>query len=183
MKHKEEVLELFVEWKKNLESTGRKIKVLQSDNGGEYKSDPFLKLCRDKGIVRHFTVRETPQQNRVSERMNRTLLEKVQCMLSNTGLPKNFWAEALAYACYLVNRLHSSAIGGKTPLKVWSGKAAQDYDLLRIVGCPAYYHVKEDKLDPRVKKRVFVGFKRGIKGYKIWDPEDKKFVLSRGHIR
>ena len=37
MKHKEEVLELFVEWKKNLEkSTGRKIKVLRSDNGGEY---------------------------------------------------------------------------------------------------------------------------------------------------
>jgi len=61
MKHKGEVLELFVEWKKNMEkSTGRKIKVLRSDNGGEYKSDPFLKLCRDEGIVRHFTVRETP---------------------------------------------------------------------------------------------------------------------------
>jgi len=42
-----------------------------------------------------------------------------------------------------------------------------------------HYHVKEDKLDPRVKKEVFVGFKRGIKGYKIWDPKDKKFVLSR----
>jgi len=39
----------------------RKIKVLQSDNGGKYKSDPFLKLCRDEGIDRHFTVRETPQ--------------------------------------------------------------------------------------------------------------------------
>jgi len=38
--------------------------------------------------------------------------------------------------------------------------------------------VKEDKLDPRAKKGVFVGFKRGIKGYKIWDPKDKKFVLS-----
>jgi len=40
-------------------STGRKIKVLRSDNGGEYKSDPFLNLCRDEGIDRHFTVRET----------------------------------------------------------------------------------------------------------------------------
>jgi len=97
MKHKEKVLELFVEWKKNLEkSTGRKIKVLQSDNGGEYKSDPFLKLCRDEGIDRHFTVRNTPQQNGVVERMNRTLLEKVCYMLSNAGLSKNFWAEALA---------------------------------------------------------------------------------------
>jgi len=68
MKHKGEVLKLFVEWKKNLKrSTGRKIKVLRSDNGGEYKSDPFLKLCRDEGIDRHFTVRETPQHNGVQK--------------------------------------------------------------------------------------------------------------------
>jgi len=100
-------------------------------------------------------------------------------MLSNAGLPKKFWAEALGYACHLVNRLPSSAIGGKTPLEAWSGKAAVDYDLLRVFGCPAYYHVKEDKLDPRAKKGVFVGFKRGTKGFKIWDQKDNKFILSR----
>ena len=84
MKHKRKVLKLFVEWMKNMEkSTGRKIKVLRSDNGGEYKSDSFLKLCRDEGIERHLTVRKTPQQNGVAERMNITLLEKVHCMLSN----------------------------------------------------------------------------------------------------
>ena len=76
-----------MEWKKNTEkSTRRKIKVLRSDNGGEYKSDPFPKLCHDEGIERHFTVRETPQQNGIAERINRTLLEKVRCMLSNAGL-------------------------------------------------------------------------------------------------
>ncbi|KAJ8899013.1 hypothetical protein K2173_008836 [Erythroxylum novogranatense] len=65
------------EWKKMIEmQTGRKIKTLRSDNSGEYKSDPFLEVCQDEGIVRHFTVRETPQQNGVAERMNRTLLEK-----------------------------------------------------------------------------------------------------------
>jgi len=42
-----------------------------------------------------------------------------------------------------------------------------------------YYHVKEDKLDPRAKKGVFVGFKKRVKGYKIWDPKDRKFILSR----
>ena len=39
-------------------STGRKVKVLRSDNEGEYKSDPFLKLCYDEGIDMYFTVRE-----------------------------------------------------------------------------------------------------------------------------
>jgi len=87
MKHKGKVLELFVEWKRNLEKrTRRMIKVLRSDNGGKYKSDPFLKLCHDEGIDRHFTVRETLPQNGVAERMNMTLLEKVCCMLSNAGL-------------------------------------------------------------------------------------------------
>ena len=95
---------------------------------------------------------------------------------------KNFWAKALAYACYLVNRLPSSAIEGKTPLEIWSGKTAPDYDLLRVFGCPAYYHVKKDKLDPRAKKGLFVGFKKGINGYKIWDPKDMKFFQQRCYI-
>ena len=47
-------------------------------------------FCKKEGISRHFTVRDTPQQNGVAERMNRTLLEKVRCMLSNAGLGKQF---------------------------------------------------------------------------------------------
>jgi len=66
-----------------------------------------------------------------------------------------------------LNKLSSSAIRGKTLMKVWSGEDAQHYDSLRIFRCPAYYHVKEDKLDPRAKKEVLLEFKRGVKGYKI----------------
>ena len=44
---------------------------------------------------------------------------------------------------------------------------------------PAYYLVKENKLDSKAKKGVFVGFKKGVKGYKIWDPKENKFILSR----
>ena len=76
--------------------------------------------------------------------------------ISNAGISKSFCAEALAYVCHLVNRLSSSAIGGKTPLKAWSGRVAQDYDSLRIFGCSSYYHVKEDKLDPKARKDMFV---------------------------
>ena len=109
--------------------------------------DPFLQVCQDEGIVRHFTVRDTPQQNGVAERMNRTILEKVRCMLSNAGLGKQFWAEAVTYAGHLVNRLPSSALERKTPMEVWSGKPATDYDSLHVFGTITYYHVKESKLD------------------------------------
>ena len=66
---------------------------------------------------------------------------------------KKILAEALVYACYLINRLPSSAIGCKTPLEDWLGKAAQDYDSLRVFGYPTYYHVNEDKLDPKSEER------------------------------
>jgi len=108
------------------------------------------------------------------------LLEKVQCMLFNVGISKSFWTEALAYACHLVNKLSSSAIGGKTPLEVWLEKVAQDYDLLWVFGCPTYYHVKKDKLDPRARK--IIGFKKGAKDYKIWDSKDKIYLQHRHHV-
>jgi len=53
-------------------------------------------------------------------------------------------------------------------MEVWSKKSSPDYDMVRIFGCPIYYHIKEDKLDHRVKKVVFLGFKRSVKGYKLW---------------
>ena len=100
-------------------------------------------------------------------------------MLSNAGLGKEFWAEALVYACHLVNRLPSTAIGGKTPLEKWSGKPATDYDSLHVFSSTAYYHVKESKLDPRAKKTIFMGITYGVKGYCLWCPETKKVIFSR----
>jgi len=88
-------------------------------------------------------------------------------MLSNASISKSFWAEVLAYVCYFVNWLLSSAIEGKTHLKVWSRKVTQDYGSLRIFGCLAYYHVKEDKLSSTTRKGVFVEFMKSVKGYKI----------------
>ncbi|WCJ40143.1 Transposon Ty2-LR1 Gag-Pol polyprotein [Euphorbia peplus] len=168
MKSKDKVLEVFLIWKKMVGTqTGRKIKCLRSDNGGEYRSDPFLKVCRDEGIVRHFTVRHTPQQNGVAERMNRTLLEKVRCMLSNAGLGRQFWAEAVTYACHLINRLPSSVIHDKIPLEVWHRKVALDYNSLRVFGSTACYHLKESKLDPRAKEAIFMGISSGVKGYRL----------------
>ena len=83
------------------------------------------------------------------------------------------------YASHLINGLSSTAIGGKISLKVCSGKAAQDHDLLRVFGSPAYFSVKDGKVNPRAKKFVFLGVKRNMKGYRLWDPENKKIVLSR----
>ena len=75
--------------------------------------------------------------------MNRTLLEKVRCMLSQANLGKEFGAKAVSYACQIINHLPVAANEGKSPLQVWSGSPATDYDSFHIFGCHAYYHVQE----------------------------------------
>ncbi|KAG8498902.1 hypothetical protein CXB51_005261 [Gossypium anomalum] len=111
LKQKSDVFSAFKSWKIMIEKqTGKQIKYLRTDNGLEFCSDEFNRLCKSEGIVRHLTVRHTPQQNGVAERMNRTIMEKVRCMLSNANLPKSFWAEAASTACFLINRSPSVAI-------------------------------------------------------------------------
>ena len=171
MKSKSRVFNVFLKWKNMAKAQiGKKIKHLRTYNGGQFCNDQFLKLCQDEGIVRHFTVRDPPQQNGVAEHMNRTFLEKVRCMLSNAGLGKEFLAEVVTYACHLINRLPLTAIDDKITLEVWSRQLVSHYDSLHVFGSTAHYHVKESKLNPRAKKAIFLGFSSESKGYHLFCP-------------
>ena len=104
LKHKDEVFEHFLEWKTLAEkSIGTKLKVLRTDNGGEYTSKKFERYLKSEGIRHERTVPKTPEQNGVAERLNRTLVEMVRSMLIDANLPHKFWAEALSTAAYLKN--------------------------------------------------------------------------------
>ena len=111
--------------------------------------------------------------------MNRFLLVKVWCLLSNAQLDKSFWAEAIIYISHLINGLSSTAIGGKTLLEVWSEKVTQGHGLLREFENLAYFSAKDGKGNPRAKKFVFLDVKRNIKDCRLWDLENKKIVLSQ----
>ena len=91
LKHKNEAFERFKEWIALMENqTERRLKRLRTDNGLEYCNKDFENFCKSKGIARHRTVRNTPQQNGLAERMNRTLIKMVRCMLLNANLFKHF---------------------------------------------------------------------------------------------
>uniref|UniRef100_A0A2N9F8B2 Integrase catalytic domain-containing protein n=1 Tax=Fagus sylvatica TaxID=28930 RepID=A0A2N9F8B2_FAGSY len=136
LKNKSEAFAKFKIWKAEVENqTGRKIKCLRTDNGTEYRDGDFLKFCEEHGIKRHFTVRKTPQQNGVAERLNRTITETARCLRLNAELPKIFWAEAVDMACYIINRSPRVALDGKVAEEVWTGQEV-DYSFMRIFGCP-----------------------------------------------
>jgi transposase InsO family protein len=167
LKHKSDVFDAFRKWKVMVEKqTEKKVKLLRTDNGMEFCSTVFNDYCSDEGIVRHHTIPYTPQQNGVAERMNRTIISKARCMLSNAGMHRRFWAEAASTACYLINRSPCIPLDKKTPIEVWSGSPA-DYSQLRVFGCTAYAHVDNGKLEPKAVKCVFLGYGSGVKPYKL----------------
>ncbi|GKC88028.1 retrovirus-related pol polyprotein from transposon TNT 1-94, partial [Tanacetum coccineum] len=91
LRFKHEAFGKFKEWKQLVENqTGRTIKKLKTDNGLEFCNREFMQLCIKSGIARHLTVAGTPQQNGLVERINRTLMDKVRCLLIQSGLPKTF---------------------------------------------------------------------------------------------
>ena len=186
LKTKDETFSKITEWKTLEENqTGRKLKALRTDNGLEFCNVDLDEFCRANGILRHRTVRKTPQQNGVAERMNRTLLEKVRSLLFTSGLPKSFWGEALNTAAYLINRSPNRSIDMKCPIELWSGRKPS-LEHLRVFGCAAYAHNKEGKLDPRSLKCVFLGYQQqeGTKGYRLWEKGARgvKIIVSRDVI-
>ena len=95
-------------------STGRKLKAIRTDNGGEFTSKESEAHLTEEGVHHELTVPKNPEQNGVVERMNRTLVETARSMLINANLPHRFWAEALLTATYLCNRSPTKAVCGMT---------------------------------------------------------------------
>nr|GEZ10580.1 hypothetical protein [Tanacetum cinerariifolium] len=123
LKHKHEVFETFKVFQKEVENQLVKtIKSLLSDRGGEYMSQEFLDHLKEHGIIAHHTPPYTPQNNRVSERRNRTLLDMVRSMMSQTALPKSFWDYALETAPRILNMVPTKKVE-KTPYEIWHGQA------------------------------------------------------------
>ena len=82
LKSKDEVLGKFKEFKALVENIFEiKIKILRSDNGGEYTSKEFVNFCKDVGIKRELTTHYNPQQNGVAEKKNITIMEAVKTMI------------------------------------------------------------------------------------------------------
>ena len=116
LKNKSDVLSTFVKWKAEVENqTGARVKCLRSDNGGEYNSKEFTNYYAAHGIRMEKTIPNTPQQNGVAERMNRTLNERARSMRLHASLPKFFWADAISTAAYLINRGPSVPMNGELP--------------------------------------------------------------------
>jgi hypothetical protein len=88
------------------------------DHDGEYLSGEFTAHLKLKGTVRKLTVYNTPEENGMSERLNRTLLEHAQAMHLTANLPKFLWTKSIQHAIWLMNRTSTRALDGRTPYEL-----------------------------------------------------------------
>ncbi|KAF2345651.1 Integrase catalytic core [Trinorchestia longiramus] len=234
IKNKSDVFGVFTEFKALVENYyDHKIKILRTDNGGEYVSTDFERFLKVNGIVHQKTVPKTPEQNGVAERMNRTIFEAVRAMLSDSKLPKTFWVEAVSTAVYVKNRSPTSAHKNLTPYQALNGhkpnvqhfrtfgcmafaaatvvewyaarvlyrvsacaerlrggsKPGNEYELflvsrreLALMDCFCFFNVPKDereKLDSKSRTCVLLGYGSGTKGYRLYDFNAKRVLLSR----
>ncbi|GJQ95323.1 retrotransposon protein, putative, ty1-copia subclass [Tanacetum coccineum] len=114
---------------------------------------PCMSVKMDHGIIAHRTPPYTPQHNGVSERRNRTLLDMVRSMMSQTTLPKSFWDYALETAARILNMVPTKKVG-KTPYE-------------------------PDKLEPRSIKCIFIGYLKETMGYSFYNPHKNKVLVAR----
>nr|KYP38814.1 Retrovirus-related Pol polyprotein from transposon TNT 1-94 [Cajanus cajan] len=182
LKFTSEVVGIFWRFKAWIENqSGCKIQVLRSNNGKEYISDQFNSFCEEVGIEHQLTTPYTPQQNGVSERKNRTIMEMARSMMHEKGLPKKFWAEAANTVVFLLNRLPTKVVPGKTPYEAWYGYKpfVQNFKVFACICFTYVPKVKRDKLDKRVEARIFIDYSTPSKAYRVYQPQTGKILISR----
>jgi transposase InsO family protein len=65
---------------------GRKLRVLRTDNGGEFTVVEFVLYCVDEGVQYHYSAPYSPQQNGVVERRNQTVVRMARTLLKQRGM-------------------------------------------------------------------------------------------------
>src|SRR5271155_4114551 len=174
-----EVLEKFMEYKAEVEKqTGRVIKRLRTDGGGEYEKWMGIHL-KGSGIIHETTAPYSPDQNGVAERANRTIMERVKSIITEFKLDKRLWMEIVDTVVYLKNRSPTRAVA-TTPYELWQG-VKPNLSHLRIIGSTAYIHIPKEKrikLDIHSHKGIMIGY-GGTNQYKVWDLTRKDIVVSR----
>lgn len=140
-------LVFFKCWKSMFENrTGRTFKTIRSNKRIKFTEGELKKFYEREGVVRHWIVKDMPQQNGVMEIPNCTLLQKASVYTLILGYIEN---------------------NGDTLYSVLSGEHV-DYDILKIFGCTSYYHIKDSKIDNIAKKVILLEYAKGVKDYHLW---------------
>ena len=157
------------------------VKIFCSDNAKELVFTDFF--FHKQGTVHQFLCVETPQQNSVVERKHQHILNVALALYFQSRIRIELWSDYVLTTVFLINRTPTPVLQGDiSPYQKLLDKSS-DYGSLRIFGYLAFASTLQGhhtKFEPRARRYVFIGYPPGVKGYKMFDLENKEvFVSSR----
>ncbi|XP_016562605.2 uncharacterized protein LOC107861756 [Capsicum annuum] len=159
-----------------------KVNTIRSDNALELgKSLIATNYFNSQGIVHQTSCVASPQQNGVVERKHRHLLETARALLFQSQVSLRYWGKCILTATFLINRMPSRVLHGKTPYHRLFGKAP-NYSSLRCFGCLCYASTLSHgrgKFEPRAQACVFLGYPINQKGFKLLELNTQKIIVTR----
>ncbi|CAI7798432.1 unnamed protein product [Closterium sp. NIES-54] len=161
----------------------RLVKAIRTDRGGEFLSKEFSLWLKKNGIRHSLTMPYSPAMNGIAEQANRTITETARGLLIEAGLPKYFWPDAVRSACAAKKRALTHVGAEKwVPYVEWIGRKPK-VDMLRVFGCMCMAlvpkHLRHNKLGAKAIWAVHLGMAQNSKGWLLWDPFSKEFLVSR----
>ncbi|KAG9094427.1 hypothetical protein FS749_012503 [Ceratobasidium sp. UAMH 11750] len=186
LKTKDEVAKVFMRLRAHVELfTGFKIKTLRSDGGGEYKSHLLADYLADAGILHQTSCPDSSQQNGVAERFQRTLFDRVQCMLEDAGMAWGWWGEAALTAVHIYNQTpHSALPNSACPLSLWPNESVS-LAHIRVFGSPCFaidVSKHRKKSASRATECRLLGYDSPSKAYHLQVKGSTKVIRSRDVI-
>jgi hypothetical protein len=117
--------------------TGKKMKVVRVDGGGEFANDAWRDWAKSHGIRLKIIPAYSSAVNGVAERKHGATFARVRAILHDSGLPKSLWTYAVAYITYTDNLLPSARANFQIPAEIWTGKR-QDISHLHPFGAKGW---------------------------------------------
>ncbi|KAL4312908.1 hypothetical protein GQ457_01G012170 [Hibiscus cannabinus] len=155
-----------------------KVKCIRTDNAKEFDIPDFYKA---KGIQHQNSCVHTPQQNSVVERKHQHILSVARALRIQASLPLVFWIDCILHAAYLINVTPTPVLKDKTPFEILFQKQPC-LDHLKFFGSLAYASVlpkSKTKMHSRAHQCVFLGYPKNIKGYRLYDLQNRNVFVSR----
>ncbi|XP_023750600.1 uncharacterized protein LOC111898952 [Lactuca sativa] len=153
-----------------------KVRKLHNDHGTEFRNCSLEDFCSNSGIYQNFSIVRTPQQNGISERRNKTLIESVRTMVVETGLPLFFCVEAVNTACYTQNQSIIVKHHGKNAYESLKGRKPNIsyFHVFGYVCCILNKRDQYSKFEAKDDEGIFLGYSSLSKAFKVASPEEAK---------
>ena len=168
---------------------GSPILGLRTDNAKDFLNQKLSEFLASEGIKHETSCPYTPQQNGLAERKIRDIVDKSRTLLIQASAPQNLWGFAAMTAVHLINRLPTKSLDLKSPLEILENRFP-DVRLktglpVKIFGCVVYVHNpvhKNNKWSTKALKCVFLGYSQTQKGYKVYHPISRKYLVTKDVI-